>query len=576
VQVDSAQFSASGERNCWWREPEVAILILLVAAAYFVRIDDLSMRGEEPRRAQVAFEILQRGDWIVPREQGEPFLSRPPFQNWLIAASATLFDTRAAWAVRLPSVLAMLFTTLLIYGYARTGLTGLGALASGVAFATFAEMFTIGEQAETEMVFISLVSSSLIMWHWGMIRGWPAAITWVSGYTLMALAVLCKGPQPPVYFVGAVVVYSYFTGRLRDLFTPAHLLGALVGTAIISAWLIPCLMQEGWSVTKRIIFSDTGIRFQDWEIGRFSAHLVQYPLEVIGCTLPWSLLLLAFVSRDFRRSLVPARSIALFMGIAVLVAFPTCWIPPDAQTRYFTPLYPCLAVLVGVVIESAARSTPPAFVRVHWQRWTIAIACVMLIAAAAVTIGSAMLKNHAQYAPWAEHPVFAILFAVTAIVLGRLTLNAHRAGDRNRVRLAVLAVAAFMVLMVAGIATNIRIRRSEDQAPPIAQLKEKLPSNHRMVSLGHIDALFAYYYAGPIEPTPWAVTAETVPSDDNVYFCFDTFIGYRPSLPFAWDEVTAIPMDRYKYPPGKREVVIGKRHKVLTANQLQGPARGTP
>jgi hypothetical protein len=318
------------------------------------------------------------------------------------------------------------------------------------------------------------------------------------------------------------------------------------------------------------------MRFQDWTIGRFGAHLAQYPLEIIGCTLPWSVLLLPFFNRGFRQSLGAARPIALFMGIAVLVAFPTCWIPPDAQTRYFTPLYPCLAVLVGIVIESCATETPPAFARIHWQRWTIAIACVMLLAAAAVPIGSAVLTDQPQYAPWAEHPVFAILFSVTAIVLGRLTLNAHRAGDRNRVRLAVLAVAGFMVLTVTGIATNIRIRRSEDQATPIAQLKGKLPVDHRLISLGHIDALFAYYYAEPIDPSPWAVTADTVPTGDNVYFCFDTFIGYRPNLPFEWEEVAAIPMDRYKYPPGKREVVVGKRHKSLSANRLQGTARNAP
>jgi hypothetical protein len=197
----------------------------------------------------------------------------------------------------------------------------------------------------------------------------------------------------------------------------------------------------------------------------------------------------------------------------------------------------------------------------------------MLIAAAAVPIGALVLREHPQYAPWGEHPVFAILYAATAIVLGKLTLNAYRAGDRSRVRLAVLAVAAFMVLTVTGIATNIRIRRSEDQATPIAHLKERLPKDCRLVSLGHIDALFAYYYAEPIEPTPWAVSADSVPAADDVYFCFDTFIGYRPTLPFEWEEVAAIPMDRYKYPPGKREVVIGKRHKILSANRLQGPAR---
>ena len=215
---DAIPGSEAATRPTWWRKPEVAVLIVLVIAAYFVRLNDLSMRGEEPRRAQVAFEILQRGDWVVPREQGDPFLSRPPLQNWLIAASSTLFGTREAWAVRFPSAVAMLFTTLMIYGYCRTRLTRVGALAAAAGFATFAELFTIGAQAETEMVFIALVSASLILWHWGQLSNWPATTTWIVSYSCMALGVLCKGPQPPVYFVGSVGLYLLLTGRLRILF----------------------------------------------------------------------------------------------------------------------------------------------------------------------------------------------------------------------------------------------------------------------------------------------------------------------------------------------------------------------
>ncbi len=355
VNSDTAELSQARPAS-WWREPEIAVLILLVAAAYFVRLDDLSMRGEEPRRAQVAFEILQRGDWIVPREQGTPFLSRPPLQNWLIALCTELFNSRSAWVVRLPSALAMLFTTLLIYGYARTGLSRTGAIAAAAAFATFAEMFTTGAQAETEAVFIALVSGSLILWHWGQIRGWPAACTWIAGYSLMALAVLCKGPQPPVYFVGSIGIYLLITRQLRSLLTWSHFIGMAAGLAILLAWLIPCSQQVSLPTVKSIVFSDTGMRFRDWDVFKVGAHLLQYPLEIIGCTLPWSPLLLAFSSRRLRRSLRHAWPHALFMGICVLVAFPTCWIPPDAQTRYFTPLYPCVAVLVGIVSESTSTA----------------------------------------------------------------------------------------------------------------------------------------------------------------------------------------------------------------------------
>src|SRR5262245_19228359 len=205
----------------WWREWDAFFLLVLVVAAYFTRAGVLPIRGEEPTRAQIALEMVERGDWVVPRQQGEPFLIRPPLQNWLIAASCLTFGTWDVWAVRFPSLLATLLTTLLIYGYGRTFLSRLGALAAAAAFATLVAMFQMGRQAETEALFILLVSASLLLWHWGLVRRWPAALTFAAGYGLMALAMLTKGIQAPVSFVGSVGFYLVLTGQWRRLFSGA-------------------------------------------------------------------------------------------------------------------------------------------------------------------------------------------------------------------------------------------------------------------------------------------------------------------------------------------------------------------
>ena len=47
-------------------------LVLLVLGVYFSRMTALSIRGEESRRARVAYEMLETGDWLVPRVQGVP------------------------------------------------------------------------------------------------------------------------------------------------------------------------------------------------------------------------------------------------------------------------------------------------------------------------------------------------------------------------------------------------------------------------------------------------------------------------------------------------------------------------
>src|SRR5262249_22209096 len=68
-----------------WLERELLLLLAIVSLGYFIGLEYPALRGEESRRAQVAVEILRTGDWIVPRQQGELFLSRPPAGSWPIA-----------------------------------------------------------------------------------------------------------------------------------------------------------------------------------------------------------------------------------------------------------------------------------------------------------------------------------------------------------------------------------------------------------------------------------------------------------------------------------------------------------
>ncbi len=61
-------------------------------------------------------------------------------------------------AIRLPSVLAILLTTLITYLYARTFLTPTGALAAGAAYASLLQVLQIGRLGENEALYALLVS----------------------------------------------------------------------------------------------------------------------------------------------------------------------------------------------------------------------------------------------------------------------------------------------------------------------------------------------------------------------------------------------------------------------------------
>ena len=239
----------------------------------------------------------------------------------------------------------MLLTVLLIYGYSRTFLTRLGAFAGAAAFATFGEMFQMGPEAETEPVFIFLVTASLLLWHWGWVRRWPAALTWSAGYGFMALAVLAKGPQPPVYFLGAVGAYVLLTRDWRRLFSIGHLIGALVGAGVLAAWFVPVYFREGAATLRGIVLSDTAMRFRDWTASDVATHLAVYPLVILGGVLPWSPLAAGLpeprlLSVDRRG---PAAGAVRRGGRGAGVSRPAGSRPADnrAISPPFTPVSPC-------------------------------------------------------------------------------------------------------------------------------------------------------------------------------------------------------------------------------------------
>jgi 4-amino-4-deoxy-L-arabinose transferase-like glycosyltransferase len=554
----------------WWREEDAFFLLVLVVAAYFTRAGVLPIRGEEPTRAQIALEMVERGDWVVPRQQGEPFLIRPPLQNWLIAASCLAFGTWDVWAVRFPSLLATLLTTLLIYGYGRTFLSRLGALAAGAAFATLVDMFQMGRQAETEALFILLVSASLLLWHWGLVRRWPAALTFSVGYALMALAMLTKGIQAPVYFLGSVGLYLVLTGQWRRLFSGAHLLGVLVGAAILLAWTIPYAQITGWANVRLVWMGDPAVAhnggIRNWHLGELATHLVTYPLEIIAGTLPWSLLLLLFFFRDFRRSIQAARPHVLFLGICLAVAFPTCWIPPGGLPRFFAPLYPCLSVLFGLAVQYATAAEAAPAVHAAWRRFLVLMAGLMAVGAAAIVGVTAIGPHYSPLAPFAEAPLVALAYALVAVGSAVWILRARNSTAPARVRTVVLALAAFLVLTFTGVVTDFRLRRSEDVAEAMRRLKEKLPPGQQLVSInGHAPTLFAYHYGLPIIAAGPRVTPKTGACEGLTYFCFFSHGNKRPHLPFAWEEVGVVPLDRNHLEIPENVVVVGCRLPKLNA-----------
>ena len=374
----------------------------------------------------------------------------------------------------------------------------------------------------------------------------------------MALAMLTKGIQAPLYFTASVGLYLVLTGQWRRLFTWAHLLGVLVGAAILFAWALPYSFVMGWSGVRLVWTGDAAVRIHNWKLHDVAVHLLTYPLEIAAGTLPWSFMLLLYLRRDFRARIYEARPQVLFLTLCMAVAFPTCWVHPGGKPRFFAPLYPCLAVLIGLAVERCGEAAASESLRTAWRRYLGVMACGMIAAAVGVVVVAAGSMFNASLKPFAEPPIFALAYAAASIGLAVLIWRVREGGTSSRIRTAVLAVAGFLAITFTGVVTDVRLKRSENPAEAMTRLKEHLPPGQPLVSLGgHLDCLFAYYYGLPfISPRPWPTPGS---DPDLTYFCFQCPGDSRPQLPFAWKEIGVLSLDRNHHAIPERVVVVGQR-----------------
>ncbi len=544
--------SQSLRQKPWWCEQELFWLLLVVIVAQFLRLDALTLRGEEPRRARIGWEMVQSGDWIVPQEQGEPAFHRPPLQNWLIGICSWIRGDCTAWEARFPSFLATALMTLLLYGYCRTFLDRVGAFAAALAFPTMAEILQQGGLAETEAMFTFFVSGSLLVWHWGYSRGWPESRMWMGGYAMAALGTLAKGPQAPVYFGASVFFFLVLTGQRTKLFTRAHLLGLFVFAVLFGAWAFPYTWRMGFPAFLDIFGHEAGARFDRQDVGKLLRHMVIFPLETWACMLPWSVLLLFYFRPSFWKYLGTARTNIVFLVTCIAVTFPSCWLVTEAKTRYYLIMYPIFCPLIGLVFQRFVEA-PAGFPFHRYWRWFLTGCGLVLIGVPVLALTGEFLEKETGYAlsqPGISVVGYSLAMGCLLVLLFRQTGEA----TAERVRLGLLLVAMCISLTFSFWFINLLMNRSVPTRRDILEAKSEI-AGEKHNSFGQVFPLFAFHYDDPIPVLPWPKESQTVPRN-LTYFCFNEW--QKKSIPFAWEKVAVVNCDRTMRNRPVLKVIIGR------------------
>lgn len=315
--------------------------VLLAGLLLLWGLGDIALLSyNEARRALPAMGMYHSGDWLLPRINGEPYLSKPPLLYWVSAGLATLFGTASEWAVRLPSALAAGALLWGCYRYARRvfgpwpALFTLQLLLANVGFSMFAR------RAEIEMLLTALCAGALLA-ALSYLRG-DSGRGWLRlSYLLLGLAVLAKGPLALLFVTLPLLAYATYSRAPRAWQALGDLPGWGIFLAVGLSWYALVTWRMGPEVWLPVIGKDITGKIHGEAGSPFYMYLQWIAIDFF----PASLLLLAYPVATWRRWKLQPDCVAMLLAVCVPLLVYSLF--SDKHPKYLLPLYPFLAMLLG-------------------------------------------------------------------------------------------------------------------------------------------------------------------------------------------------------------------------------------
>ena len=387
----------------WW-----LMVTGVFALATFVMCFELgdfrSMGSHEVFAAVPAREMLQSGDWIVPRFGGMLRLKKPPLSFWVVAASGRLFGEFNEWTVRVPAaVSALLLAALMgVWAHRRYGWeAGLGA-----ALVQSTSVFAVihGRKAEVDMLLCLLMTFALflVIDQRESESRRASFARWVAIYLAIGLAWMAKFHFGPVLVLTPVVLFFVIQRRFRSFVRMANPVGLAVFAAALFVW--PYLVLQQVPDAMQIWRRET--------VGRASGELGFDPVwffipHILCFALPWTWFALRAIPASWRRAWRDGDEHERFLWIWFIAQLAIVSTSATKHKHYIVPAMPMLSLLCGQTFRDLARR-----VRAGQPLLGPRLAIAITLTASAGAIGGWLTMN----AKWPALSIPALAVCASAAV----------------------------------------------------------------------------------------------------------------------------------------------------------------
>jgi 4-amino-4-deoxy-L-arabinose transferase-like glycosyltransferase len=395
---------------------------------------------DEGRNAEVAREMAQSNDYIVPHLDGLPYLDKPIVYFAAAALMMEVFGPTEA-AARLPAYLATLATVGLLAWFARRRWGEPAGWIAGVAYATMVLPLAYARTAIFDST-LTLFTTAAILAFWDE----RPVVAWVA----MAAGALTKGPVALVIPLLALVAHALLTGAsVRRLFPWRGL--ALFG-AIAFPWFVAVSIAHP-DFPRYVFLRETLERVTTRSFHRTAPFWYYLPIVPIAA-FPWIVPALGRVRhwRDTWRARreAPAGD-PLLLACWVVVPLLFLSLNQSKLPQYVLPLMPAVGLAAA---RNAVTSGTNAAARAY-----VLIATLVGLALVALT---RWLPAPISLTPEEKTAIPPTAVALGAVVLGSAILVGI--GSHTRVVRTTIVGYAVVVMAIPLLAQRLLVAVGEDRS----------------------------------------------------------------------------------------------------------------
>ncbi|MHB8110392.1 MAG: glycosyltransferase family 39 protein [Syntrophorhabdaceae bacterium] len=322
------------------------VLIILSYIFLFMGLGCYSLKEpDEGRYAQIPREMVQSGDYTVPRLNDVRYFEKPPLLYWAMAASYKVFGV-SEWSFRFPNALAAALCVFSLFFFLRRWADDLAAFLGSLVLLSSFGFFAMARIVTTDMILAFWLFLALLCFY-EYYRSQKTLFIY-GFYSCAAFATLTKGPVAPVLLGFAILVFLITESNVGFIRRMKLVRGVLLYLAIAAPWFIVISIRE--KEFFNFFFVDQHIlRFLSKKHKR-SGPIYYFIPVLLGGMIPWSLFIPRACVAIWRR---PECRFFLIWSAIVFAFFSVSGskLPP-----YILPIFPTLSALIGILFYEKRES----------------------------------------------------------------------------------------------------------------------------------------------------------------------------------------------------------------------------